>query len=86
MAELKNKMAFKEQDHQQAPALVQAQSQAIAQEKIAAAGTHAKAQQLEFELGQVCIQFQSREQSNIRQPRQQAQSRLLWPELLIFKR
>ena len=86
MAELKNKMAFKEQAHQQALALVQAQSQAIAQEEIAAASTLAKVQQLEFELGQVCIQFKSMEQSEIRQPRQQAQSRLLWPELLMFKR
>ena len=43
-------------------------------EKIAAASVLVKVQQLEF----VCVQY--------RQPRQQAQSRPLWPELLILKR
>lgn len=74
MAELKGQVASKEQAYQQMLARaqaqsqayqqmlarVQAQSQAVAQEKVATMNVLAKAQQLELELGQVCMHLKYR--------------------------
>ena len=60
VAELKGQVVSKEQAYQQMLARVQAQSRAIAQEKVATMNVLAKAQQLELELGQVCMHLKYR--------------------------